>query len=140
VSPLRRGPGPKRTPFRPARRKPTGFTPATKAAIHDRDGDRCCLCGFIFPRSELTAHHRRNRQAGGSTVPEANSVRNGLTLCWGDNGLIESNADRAQEARDWGIKLESWQELDRPVLYPDGQWYVLDIFGQRRPVPDEDAA
>jgi 5-methylcytosine-specific restriction protein A len=115
-----------------SRRKPTGFDRPTQARIFDRDGDRCCLCGFVFARRDLAAHHRRNRGSGGSTSPETNDIRNGLTLCWGCNGLIESNADRAREARERGIKLNRWQPLDTPVYYSSGYPYLLLENGQRR--------
>jgi hypothetical protein len=118
-----------RTAFRPKRR-PTGFPRAVVAAAIDRD-QWCVLCGLVCDPRQLTGHHRRNRGAGGSSDPETNSVRNCLALCWPCNGLAESSAVRAREARERGVKLLHGWSLDTPVLYPDGAWYVLDERGQR---------
>jgi hypothetical protein len=90
------------------------------------------MCGLVSDPRDLTGHHRKNRGSGGSTDPEINGVRNCLALCWPCNGLIESSADRAREARWRGIKIGQWEPLDTPVYYPSGHPYRLDDHGQRR--------
>ena len=112
------------------RTRATGFSRAVVAQAIDRD-QKCVLCGLISNPRALTGHHRRNRGQGGSSDPETNSIRNCLAVCWPCNGLQESSAFVAAEARDRGIKLASWQDVREPIQYPNGEWYVLDIFGQR---------
>lgn len=130
----RSGPLRRITPLRAARRKrQTGFPRAVIAQAIDRDR-HCVMCGLVSDPRDLTGHHRINRGSGGSTDPEINGIRNCLALCWPCNGVIESSADRAREARVRGIKLAGWQSLDTPVYYPSGYPYWLDEHGQRRQV------
>lgn len=65
---------------------------------------------------------------GGSKTKHRAS--NLLWLCSLTNGLIESDADLGQEARERGIKVPFWADTTiTPVLYPDGRWYLLDDIG-----------
>ena len=63
------------------RRKPAGFTAATRRAILERDGFRC-RAAHVWPDvrcgGRLHAHHVRIRGRRGK--PD-NSVDNGLTIC-----------------------------------------------------------
>jgi hypothetical protein len=107
-------------------RKVTGFDRQTKARILDRDGHRCVVCQGT---GTLTVHHRLNRGMGGD--PTVNTVRHGIAACWPCNSLMESDARVALVAKVNGWKLRHGDPITTPVLYPDGDWYVLDIYGQR---------
>ena len=87
----------------------------------DRDGG-CWHCG-----DDTTAvpHHRVNRGMGGSKArDEASNV---IVMCSMVNGLMESDPIMAEMAREFGWKLESWQNpVDVPVYEAtSGVWYFL---------------
>jgi len=66
---------------------------------------------------------------GGSRVK--NSLSNGVAMCSLVNGLIESDAALAEEARRRGIKISLHADPAAiPVEYPDG-WFLLDDDGGR---------
>lgn len=67
-------------PRRPAARRDTGLTPEQDAAVLDRDGNVCAVCGG--PPGSI--HHRANRQMGGrhgAAAARINNPGNALTLC-----------------------------------------------------------
>lgn len=91
-----------------------------------RDG-YCVHCGEI---NDLVPHHRRNRGMGGSK--QLDRLDNLLMICAEYNGLMESDLVTANQARDYGHKLASWQEFDTPVF--DRQkhgWYLLTQMGEK---------
>jgi len=95
-----------------------------------RKRDLYCLhCGE--DRIEmLVPHHRKNRGMGGSK--QLDRLDNLLLICAGYNGLMESSAAVADNAREYGHKLDSWQSLDEPVYDEcDGEWYVLTEAGEK---------
>jgi hypothetical protein len=101
--------------------------PAVLRQLHARD-PWCMHCGSDV---DLVPHHRKNRGAGGSKSRE-NDVTNVMLICALYNGLMESDADVAQQARDWGHKLRSWQDTFNPVFdFPSGRWYRLTPDGGR---------
>lgn len=92
----------------------SGFTPATRAIVYARAGQRCELCGeYAYGGS---VHHRRPRGMGGDKRPETSSPANALLLCGqgntGCHGWVESHR---LEAYDLGLLLRRWQD---PRLEP----------------------
>lgn len=75
-------------------------------------------------------HHRRNRQMGGSKILDRPD--NLLMICAAWNVLIESNAEAANQARDWGHKLSSWDGFDRPVFdKTQMKWFCINEKGDK---------
>lgn len=74
----------------------TGFTPATRALILERD-QGCVVCGR---EDGLNIHHRAPRGMGGSKAPWVNRASNGITVCGsgvtGCHGEIEANRSWAE--------------------------------------------
>lgn len=98
-------------------------------SILDRDLG-CLHCGSTD--QTLIPQHRINRGMGGSK--NRGSKSNLIVLCSLINGLIESDADWAQIARECGWKLKPWDNpLDVPVWDETAQvWWMLDDQGSRR--------
>ena len=90
----------------------------------------CVHCG---DDSALVPHHRRNRQAGGSKLLDR--LDNLMLVCALYNGLMESDATVAQQARDFGHKLNSWSDFSTPMFDRSSMnWYELDEQGGKRVV------
>jgi len=87
----------------------TGFTAEQKAIVLFRDFETCPICY----RKATTVNHRANRGAGG--FKGANTLANACAICWTCNGLIESDPDLAELARERGVKLSRY---DDPELVP----------------------
>lgn len=76
-TPLPRGAGPKRTPFRAKRKASKGeFTSIAKAEMRARSGDRCEVGTTICRGRAVLFHHIKRRGQGGKGV-----ASNGLHLC-----------------------------------------------------------
>lgn len=70
---------------------------------------------------------------GGSKLLD--STDNLIVLCSSMNGLIESDARVAAEARDFGWKLASWDSFSMPVFNRNElKWYTLDKVGNKTEV------
>jgi len=107
--------------------------PAVLRQLRARDL-RCMHCGSDV---DLVPHHRKNRGAGGSKSRE-NDITNVMLICAMYNGLMEADARVAQQARDWGHKLRSWQDTWNPVYdFGDGRWYRLEQDGTKTETTDE---
>lgn len=94
----------------------------------DRDGG-CLHCGET---EAVAPQHRANRGMGGSKTRDVPS--NIIVLCSRMNGLVESNAFYADAAKDFGWKLETWQDpLTEPVFDTlKNEWVLLDdAFGRK---------
>lgn len=89
------------------------------------DRDKYCLhCGV--DDDTLVPQHRSGRGMGGSKLRDMPS--NIIVVCSRYNGLMESDARIAAEARSKGHKLKSW---DDPTCLPVWDavaktWWVLD--------------
>lgn len=84
----------------------------------DRDGG-CVHCGDV---ETAVPHHRLNRGMGGSKERDVPS--NIISLCSIMNGLIESESEAAEMARDYGWKLRSHQNPLTTNYYNSvkGEW------------------
>ena len=91
--------------------------------LMERDGGHCVHCGAT---EGLVPQHRQNRGMGGSLVREQPS--NIVTLCSRFNGEIESDAAKADLARDMGWKLRLGTMPEAKALYDmvTRRWYYLD--------------
>jgi hypothetical protein len=97
------------------------MTPKQFRKFLDRDGG-CWHCGDA---ETAVPHHRVNRGMGGSKArDEASNV---IVMCSRVNGLMESDPIVAEMAREFGWKLESWQNpVDVPIFEAtSGVWYFL---------------
>lgn len=87
----------------------------------------CLHCG---EENDLVIHHRKNRGMGGSKLLD--HYPNLLRVCAVYNGRMESEAVFAQEAKEFGHKLESWQDFSDPVYDRcTDLWYVLHNDGTK---------
>ncbi len=99
-------------------------------AIEKRDGKVCVWHGLSCGEDVLVPQHRQGGMGGSRFKHRLSNV---LWLCSHINGLIEDNADAADDARKLGIKVPFWDDTTEvPVTYPDGIKYLLDDFGGRR--------
>ena len=61
---------------------------------------------------------------GGSKKRDVPS--NIVVLCSAYNGLIESDSRAAQFAKEFGYKLESWEDPKSVPFYSRGKWWMID--------------
>lgn len=114
-------------------RRPTGVDVETRAAVYERAGWSCEICGKSLAGVDWSLHHRRPRQMGGNRSPWINAPTNLLLLCGsgttGCHGLVESNRRLAYES-GWLVRAgldpaEVPVEIrNRGLLYlsPDGTY------------------
>lgn len=102
----------------------TSMTALSFAPFLERDGYRCIRCGR--GGDTLVPNHRANRGHGGSKLAERPS--NVVVMCSDCNGMIESDAMAAQQARDNGWKLQRHEDPEtEPAWDPYMRaWYLLD--------------
>lgn len=87
--------------------------------------DHACLhCGET---EAIAPNHRANRGMGGKNS-RAERPSNLVVICSILNGQIEADHRWAQMAKDYGWKLESWEDpLTVPVMnFNIGKWVLLD--------------
>ena len=71
-----------------------------------------------------------NRGSGGR--PSLDRIDNLLLVCAGYNGLMESDAATAMQARDFGHKLASWDDFSHPVFdQTELTWWTLTEDGSK---------
>lgn len=110
-----------------------GFTKKQWQQIKDRDGG-CVWHGLACDQDTLVPQHRSGRGMGGDR--SKNRLSNGVALCSRLNGLIESDARMAEQARERGIKISLHADpAVLPVYYPDGSPWWLDDAGGKRGQP-----
>ena len=98
--------------------------------IRDRDS-HCWHCG---QEEDLVPHHRKNRGMGGakSVASLLNDPRNIILVCARYNGLMESDANIAGEAREFNHKVRTLGQLSEPVYDAyKAVYYVLDEEGKK---------
>ena len=60
-------------------------------------------------------------------------LQNVILVCSQYNGLMESNAEVAAEARRLGHKISKFATPNQPVFdMAEGVWYLLDISGGKQ--------
>lgn len=95
-----------------------------------RDLFKCYHCG----RNDetLVPQHRLGRGMGGKNS-KANQFANIITFCSYANGLVESDAEFANEARLFGWKLSSFQDPTIVSVFDfvSQSWFRLDNVGNR---------
>jgi len=98
------------------------LTPKEFGKLVARDS-YCLHCGET---EAIAPNHRINRGMGGSK--KRNHAANYSLICSSLNGLIESDNRWAEVAKDYGWKLETWQDpYTEPVFdLVMGVWYLLD--------------
>jgi hypothetical protein len=111
-------------------------TRAVRAAVYERDGNRCVVCGATSP---LTFQHRRAEGMGGRLhFPTAVE---GLTVCHVDNEAFESHLQTLALYRGW--KVRSWvrEQTSVPVFYAyERRWCRLTPDGRRVAISQRRAA
>ena len=88
--------------------------------------DMHCPCGCVGFEDTFVPQHRAGRGMGGSK--RLDRPANIIVLCSKMNGLIESDAQYAQAAREYGWKLSRW-EVPEEVPFFDiatGTWNLID--------------
>lgn len=105
-----------------------------KMALLLRERDPYCLhCG---ENVHLQVHHRRNRAMGGSKLLDR--YDNLIRVCAELNYAMESNAEIAQEAREFGWKLGQWDDFAHPVFDKVQQkWFYLTKEGTKNETGEE---
>lgn len=79
----------------------------------------------------LQLHHRRPRQAGGTTDPAATTAANALVLCAACHRWVESNREAAT-VRGWLVP-QGVDPADVPVLIYGRGRVLLGLDGQYHP-------
>lgn len=99
-----------------------------KMSIQLRERDPYCVhCGAD---DTLQVHHRANRGMGGSKLLDR--LDNLIRVCALLNYQMESDPIVAQQARDMGWKLGSWDGFDSPIFdNVQKRWFVLTQDGQK---------
>lgn len=106
---------------------------ALSKLVLDRLRKRDPYCIHCGETNDLVPHHRKNRGMGGSK--QLDRLDNILMICAEYNGLMESDLTTANRARDYGHKLQSWQEFTESVFDTiNGAWYRLDDKGLKEEV------
>jgi hypothetical protein len=102
------------------------LSPYIRRKLEQRD-PYCLHCGET---DDLVIHHRKNRGMGGSKLLDV--YENLLRVCNYYNGQMEADSQVAEQAREWGHKLESWQGFNELVYDRcDGEWYELKPDGTK---------
>lgn len=94
-------------------RRDTGFPLEVRELIRQRANETCERCGELH--SDMQAHHRRPRGAGGSRKKDTNTASNGLWLCGACHRFVESYRSVAFE-KGWLVR-QSQSPLATPVMY-----------------------
>jgi hypothetical protein len=93
----------------------------------ERRDEYCLHCGAT---SGLVIHHRKNRGSGGSKLLDR--ADNLLLVCATYNSMMESDKATMISARDFGHKLQSWEEFSDPVFDQISlTWWILSPDGSK---------
>lgn len=66
--------------------------PKVRKAVNARDGRWCLYCGRCFPDGGIHLHHRRLKQAGGSSAEHADCACAIVSVCWAHHGWFHDTA------------------------------------------------
>ena len=100
---------------------------AALKAIDKRDGRECSWHGVACDLETLSPQHRQGGMGGRKGKHRLSNI---VWLCSRLNGLIESDAKLAEEARQRGIKISLHADPTAiPVTYSDGRTWLLDDEG-----------
>lgn len=82
----------------------------------------CWHCGET---EAVSPHHRANRGMGGSK--RRDNPANIMIICSQFNWMMEANAEAQRMAKQWGYKIDSWQDPEKvPVFNVTlGRWFRL---------------
>jgi len=106
---------------------------AALRALEARDGHECVWHGETCGTDTLVPQHRQGGMGGRRNKHRLSNL---LWLCSLTNGLIEADAELAEEARRRGIKISLHADpCVIPVEYSDGEVWWLDDAGGRRGQP-----
>ena len=95
----------------------------------------CWHCGDDRPEY-LVPHHRKGRGMGGRK--SLDTLTNVILVCARWNGQLEDNAQAAALGKQYGQKLEQWQDASEPVYdASQGLWYLLSDSGDKYPLEEE---
>lgn len=97
--------------------------------------ERDLWCWHCGSEDDLVPHHRKNRGMGGakSVASLLNDPRNVILVCARYNGLMESDANTAGEAREFNHKVRTLRQLEEPVYDAyKGVYYLLDEQGRKQ--------
>ena len=105
------------------------LSPYMRRKLEERD-PYCWHCGDT---NDLVIHHRKNRGMGGSKFIDV--YENLIRVCSEYNNNMEAHSHIAEQARDWGHKLASWQGFDEAIYdCCDGEWYRLAADGTKETI------
>lgn len=105
-----------------------------KASVLKLIRERDLWCWHCGQTEDLVPHHRKNRGMGGAKSASSllNDPRNIILVCSRYNGLMESDATIAGEAREFNHKVRSLGQLSEPVYDAStGVYYLLDEEGRK---------
>ncbi|MCW2165379.1 hypothetical protein B0I12_002534 [Microbacterium hydrothermale] len=104
--------------------KNTGLSKAQMSKLRLRDHNLCIFMGAETER--LVPQHRKNRGIGGD--PTANTLENAVLIDSILNGLIEADANLAEIAKAYGIKVPIWADVTAvPVFFAhEHAWFLLE--------------
>jgi hypothetical protein len=110
---------------RQPRKRAAGTGPAAwvRKLVLERDCYRCVICGIFIMGLIYSLHHRKNRAMGGTSLPDANSPVNLLTVCGSGttacHGRITANKNRGLAlARGWIVPVNGCAAVTTPALIP----------------------
>lgn len=87
-------------------------------------------CPHCRSTSGLVIHHRKNRKSGGSKLLDR--ADNLLLVCATYNSMMESDKATMINAREFGHKLQSWEEFSDPVFDQISlTWWILSPDGSK---------
>lgn len=90
--------------------------------------ESCVWHGIDCDQETLVPQHRAGKGGGG--YKPADRLANVVLLCSGYNGLIETDAVLAQDARELGIKISKFSDPSvEPILHAQHGWVRLDDEG-----------
>lgn len=99
------------------------FTPSQKAAIMERDGHKCVICGRgVKDGVELQVDHIKPKDLGGT-----NSIDNGETLC-GQHNYQKKNYKQTESGKKFFIRLYEAAKKNNDKAMEDFCAQILEVY------------